>query len=333
MSDTRRLVIAGILIGVAIINLAILADVLGTVFFAITVASVLSPAVTWLENRGYRSWTASSIATSIAVIVLFSLVVPLLVVLYLRRDKLIDFVTAVPSEFVIEIREFSTVIDTSDIADMAIDYLTSVAISGAQAAPVIAAKLVVFVFVVFALLLHRKAFQETLLEAVPDSYHDVTISLKERVHSVLFALYVTQAATGFGTFLVALPIFWYFGYGTPIALAYTAGILQFLPVIGPSVIIFGLVLLELSRGAMVTGASILVVGLVFIGFLPDAVIRPRLARHTARLPASLYFVGFVGGVLSLGPIGIIAGPLAVALLVETISLLAEEIHPDRTFRG
>jgi predicted PurR-regulated permease PerM len=68
-----------------------------------------------------------------------------------------------------------------------------------------------------------------------------------------------------------------------------------------------------------------VIGAVLVGFAPDAVIRPRLAKWAADLPTSLYFIGFTGGVLTVGPIGFIAGPLAVALLVEAVALLAEEV--------
>jgi hypothetical protein len=51
-------------------------------------------------------------------------------------------------------------------------------------------------------------------------------------------------------------------------------------------------------------------------------------RRTADLPASLYFVGFTGGVLTLGAVGIIAGPLAIALLVEAVSLLGDAVPDD-----
>jgi predicted PurR-regulated permease PerM len=37
---------------------------------------------------------------------------------------------------------------------------------------------------------------------------------------------------------------------------------------------------------------------------------------------TLYFVGFVGGVLTIGPLGFVLGPLAVGLLVETVQLLS-----------
>jgi predicted PurR-regulated permease PerM len=72
-----------------------------------------------------------------------------------------------------------------------------------------------------------------------------------------------------------------------------------------------------TRAVLVT-----VLGLVFVGLAPDAVIRPRLASRTAHLPTSLYFIGFTGGILTLGAVGFIAGPLAVALLVEAVGLLS-----------
>jgi predicted PurR-regulated permease PerM len=61
---------------------------------------------------------------------------------------------------------------------------------------------------------------------------------------------------------------------------------------------------------------------VIIGLVPDLVVRPQLASRQAKLPVSLYFVGFVGGVLTVGVIGVVAGPLVVALLIETVQLLA-----------
>lgn len=64
--------------------------------------------------------------------------------------------------------------------------------------------------------------------------------------------------------------------------------------------------------------------LIAIGLLPDVLVRPRLATRRAQLSASLYFVGFVGGVVTVGVIGVTAGPLVVALLVEVVTLLSDD---------
>jgi predicted PurR-regulated permease PerM len=107
-------------------------------------------------------------------------------------------------------------------------------------------------------------------------------------------------------------------------LAVLAGVLQFIPILGPSIVVLVLAALELVAGNVVDAAVVTVVGLVVIGFLPDALIRPRLARLTSGIPGSLYFVGFTGGILSVGLVGLIAGPVVVALLAEAVSLLSAE---------
>ena len=66
--------------------------------------------------------------------------------------------------------------------------------------------------------------------------------------------------------------------------------------------------------------EVAVLGPVVIGLLPDLVVRPQLASRQAKLPVSLYFVGFTGGVLTVGVIDVIVGPLAVALPIEAIEL-------------
>lgn len=167
-----------------------------------------------------------------------------------------------------------------------------------------------------------------LRRTVPVEYHDIVEALHERLQDTLFGLYVLQGATGVGTFLIALPVFFVLGYDATLTLAVLSGVLQFVPIIGPSVLIGVLVVTEVLA-ENVTGAILVgTVGLVFVAGLPDVLIRPRLSEVAADLPGSLYFIGFTGGILSTGAIGIIAGPVVVALLAESVELLASEQHPD-----
>ena len=327
MISSRRSVLAIVLLVVVAINAVILRGMLATVFLAITAAYVLVPVTSWVRGRGYSRWIASAVATSLAVLGSLAILVPLVVVVYLRRAQISEFVGSIPEEFVVSIAGSSYTIETTPLIDAAMGYLASVAPSVAVAVTVGATKVVVFVFIVFAILFRREELSRALLEPVPDAYHDLVHAYHDRVRETLYALYVTQAATGLATFLVAIPVFWVLGYDGAITLALIAGILQFLPVIGPSLVVVGVAAFEVTRGEPVAAGTVLIVGLVLIAFLPDAVLRPQLARRTAHLPASLYFVGFAGGVLSLGAIGIIAGPLAVALLAETVALLADDAHP------
>jgi predicted PurR-regulated permease PerM len=176
--------------------------------------------------------------------------------------------------------------------------------------------------VVFALLLRTAETRRALIALVPHAYRDVIRTLSRRTRATLFGIYVLQAATAAGTFVVALVLFFLLGYPYSLALAVPSAVLQFLPVVGPSVLVGALALAHLAVGDASQAARVFVGGALLVAWLPDVLIRPRLARGTADLLGSLYFVGFVGGLLPLGPVG----PLAVALVIEMGELLSDELN-------
>jgi predicted PurR-regulated permease PerM len=154
----------------------------------------------------------------------------------------------------------------------------------------------------------------------------VAKALDGRVHDTLFAIYVLQLATAVGTFLIAAPVFVLLGYPFFITLATVCAVLQFIPILGPSLVLAAIAGFELLAGRPFQAALVFLVGGFFVAWLPDVFIRPRLARETANLSGGLYFIGFVGGLLSLGPVGVIAGPLVVAVVAELMNLVSVEFN-------
>jgi predicted PurR-regulated permease PerM len=313
----------------ASLTTVLLARVLSTIFFAITVAYVLFPVSEWLGHHGLTKRLSAAVTTGIAFVSGTLIIVPLVAVLYLRRRDLFTFFQQLPSTVTLEFGEFSYPIEIDPTLTAAREALTAVAVDLAGESPVLALKAVLFAILVYAMLWQPQAPKKGVYRTVPSSYHDVIDRLHQRLRGTLYAIYVLQAATAFGTFVVAWLVFWLLGYQGAFALAVVAGILQFIPVIGPSIVVLTIAAADLINGNITGAILVTVFGLVFIGFLPDAVIRPKLARYTTGLPASLYFVGFTGGVLTLGIIGFIAGPVAIALLVELSSLLTSERLGDQ----
>lgn len=319
----RRYVLAGLLALTALLAAVLLFEVLGTVFFAITVAYVLLPVRRSLVARGLGRRIASALATLLAFVFVLAVVGPLLFVLYRRRYTVIDLLQAIPGSLDVELFGFTYTVDVAAYLDLLREAIGDLAVDVAQLAPVLALKLTLFVFVVYALLLKPEAVRTGAFGLVPPEYHDVVMALHRRVRETLYALYVLQVATSVGTFLTGLVVFLVLGYEGAVALAVIGGILQFIPIVGPSLLVAVLAASDLLFGDPTRAVAVVVLGAVFVGFLPDAVIRPRLARSTVGLPVSVYFIGFTGGVLSVGVVGLIAGPLVVALLVELVELLSE----------
>ena len=324
MQLTRRQGLAGLLLVTALLAATVLAKVIWSVFFAVTVAYMLVPLHTWLKSRGLPS-QVSSVVTSLlattAILLIFGMAGFLV---YRRRQPLIDFITTFPNSIEISALGMTYALETEQTLRTGLSVLTGYAVEMATGLPTLSLKLTVFVFVLFGLLTAHEQVEDAILTAIPGEYHDVAHAFGDRIARTLYAIYVLQVATGVGTFLLALPVFYGLGYDIPVALAFIAGVLQFLPIVGPSILIAGLSIYQAIIGDVVGAVAVLLIGSFVIAFLPDILIRPRLADYTGRLPGTLYFVGFVGGLLTVGAIGVIAGPLAVGLLVEAISLLGAE---------
>ena len=317
-------VLAGLLGAVAFVTIFLLLEVFASVFFAITVAYVLYPLRTKLVEQGLGNRLAAALSTVLALAIGFVLFAPLAVSAYLRRGEIVTFLDEFPETATLSAGGFTHSVDVAALLETAEATLEDIALQMAGEVVALLLKFFVFILVVYVLLLRPGTVRAAILEPIPDQYHDIVFSYHEQVESILNAIYVLQAAVAFGTFLVGLPFFYFFGYESAFTLAVLAGILQFLPVVGPSILMAGLAGLAVASGEVVRAILVFVLGSVFIGGMPDLVIRPRLARLTASIPGSLYFVGFVGGILSVGMIGVIAGPVAVALVAKSVGLLSEE---------
>ena len=322
---TRLLVVSLVVLG--LLSTVVLAEVAYTLVFAITVAYALFPPRQILVDRGYSKRVATAAVAGVAGLGLLAILFPSFYVLYRRRGALVDLLQSVPAEIPIEISGMAFVVETAPLVAGGTQFLREVALSMASTAAVISLKALLFGMVVYGILLKPGVVRVVAFGLVPESGHDVLLRFHERVRETLVGIYLVQAATAIATGVVAYIVFALLGYDAALSLAVVAGILQFIPVVGPSVVVGTLAAVDLLNGNAPRAVAVLLVGLFVIGFLPDAVLRPRFAG-VSKLPTTLYFVGFVGGVLTLGPIGFVVGPLVIGLLVETVSLLSAELENE-----
>ncbi|MGQ3412789.1 AI-2E family transporter [Natrinema sp. LN54] len=327
----RRYVLAGIVVLLGAITAGILLEVLGTILFALTVAYVLMPVQRWLVRRGLSEWLGALAATVVGFVAAIAVFSPIVVTLYFRTEQVLDAVERLPRELSITVLEATYSIEAGQVQALAVDYLSSAATTFALALPVLAIKFALFVVLLFGLLLKGKEAGRAAVAPIPHGYRDVVYALTTRARETLYAIYVLQVATSIATLLIAYPLFWVLGYEGALTLSIVAAVLQFVPIIGPSMLIAPIAVYHVAAGDVVAATLIGVLGLGLVAWLPDIAVRPRLSRRSAGLPGSLYFVGFTGGLFTLGPIGIVVGPLLVAVFVEAVDLLADEVNSDATF--
>ncbi len=324
----RQRVLGGLFILASVLTILALSNVVATVFFAITVAYVLAPAKRWVRRRGIGGRVSTIIVTvgaALAVVLLFA---PIGIVLLYRLEEAFTLLSEFPETLEIEFGEQRVELLLTEYVDPAERWIRATAIDLSRGLPGLLVKFALFLFVVFGLLLNERDIGESAYAVIPPRHRDIAERLHQRARDTLIAIYVLQGASALGTVIVAIPVFYLFGYDSWVALATIAGILQFVPVIGPSVLIGALAIAEAIGGSVVTAAILVVVGGVAIGALPDLLIRPWLAELTTELSSVLYFVGFIGGLLSLGAIGVIVGPLLIAVLVELAEMVATGFDED-----
>lgn len=325
----RQTALTLLLVSALVLAAYVLAEVLLTVFFALTVAFVARPLYRLLRNRGVQRHVASAVTTLAVFVVALAVTLPMVLVLYWRRSDIVTGVQALPDELSFQAFGFRYTVQAGEVWSYAAVQLQQIGIAIANAAPRLLLELVLFVVVVFGVLLGWTRTATAVRAVVPLSYHDVLEALNRRVGDTLRAIYLVQLATAAVTFAVSLVVFWLLGYQFWVTLAVLAAVLQFMPVVGPSVVVVGLALLHLAAGDVGAALQVLVIAGVLIAAVPDMLVRPYLATSLADIPATLYFVGFFGGVLTIGVYGAVAGPLVLAVLVEAVSLLATELRSNR----
>ena len=84
--------------------------------------------------------------------------------------------------------------------------------------------------------------------------------------------------------------------------------------LGAAVLIGVAALVLAAAGSTVAAIAVAAVGLIFV-LIVDHTVRPALIGSTTRLPFLMVLVGILGGVESLGLIGLFVGPAVMAVLV------------------
>jgi predicted PurR-regulated permease PerM len=107
--------------------------------------------------------------------------------------------------------------------------------------------------------------------------------------------------------------YWAAGVPSPVTLGVLTGLMALIP--GGAPLSFTLVSLYLlGSGARVAGVCLLVWGTVEL-FIVDKTLRPRLVGGPIKLPFLPTFFGLVGGVKTMGFLGLFIGPVLMAIIV------------------
>ncbi|MEW6116295.1 MAG: AI-2E family transporter [Nitrospirota bacterium] len=109
------------------------------------------------------------------------------------------------------------------------------------------------------------------------------------------------------------------GIRSPVLWGFTTAIASFIPLVGTTAVWGVMVVYFLIQGAIWKAIAMLIIGAFVIGMI-DNVLRPILVGARTRMPVLAIFFAALGGIQLFGLIGLIMGPLVLALFVSVIGI-------------
>ncbi|MGZ3440361.1 MAG: AI-2E family transporter [Polyangia bacterium] len=114
--------------------------------------------------------------------------------------------------------------------------------------------------------------------------------------------------------------FWIFGLGKPLVWGALCAIASLLPAIGTGIICLPVGIIYALTGHVAGGVGLLIYWAIVITSVPDYWLRPRLMKGHMRLHELLVLIAVFGGIEAFGAIGLLIGPMFVAMFVAMLRI-------------
>jgi predicted PurR-regulated permease PerM len=195
---------------------------------------------------------------------------------------------------------------------------TLVVVGGAVGA---VAQMGIVVFTMFYLFRDGARLRSAIYEMLPlerVQSHSITSRTADVIAATLYGVLVISAIQGtLGTF-----IFWVLGLPSPLLWGVVMFFLSMIPMAGSFLVwVPAAIFLALSgfylKAAILVGWGILVIGSI------DNFLSPRLVGKRARLHELLIFFSVLGGLQVFGVLGLVLGPVVVAITLALIEMVRE----------
>jgi len=331
LNDKRgaRLFIAILLVLFVIIGFLIVKSFLTSLIAGAVLAYLFYPLYLWLYKKLKHKNCAAAIVTTIIVVIIL---VPTAVLLYqLAKEASVGYIRfrqIVYSGFE-ECKKgfFCDLIKRPGMKKLIFeafgkitDYLTKTGYELAVSIPQRLLELILIFFTSFFLLRDGKEIVTKMRRFTPleaKQEEKIFDQLKEVTRAIIKGFLFVAIIEG----IISAIAFKIAGITTPILWATIIGILAFIPLIGPTIIWVPAVLLQLIFGNMFSAIAILIGGIIVSSI--DTFFKPKLVGKKAKIHPLLVVIGLFGGLRLMGLIGIIAGPLILALIITFIKMYRE----------
>ncbi|MXO86655.1 AI-2E family transporter [Altererythrobacter aurantiacus] len=152
---------------------------------------------------------------------------------------------------------------------------------------------------------------------------DIALRLLEKFMTIVRATIKGSIVVGMVQGALGAITFWIVGVPSAILFGVLMALFSLLPALGPAIVWLPVAIWLLATGGIWQGLVVIGSGIFVIG-LSDNILRPILVGRDTGIPDWIILVTTLGGIATMGLIGIIAGPLLAGLFIAGWTILKEE---------
>jgi predicted PurR-regulated permease PerM len=231
-------------------------------------------------------------------------------------DRTRGFVTIDP----IEAQKF--VAERLQVWGAALAASTLVVVGGAVGAVV---QMVLVVFTLFYMFRDGENIRRAVYDILPlrrIQMHDIGVRTRDVIAATIYGVLVISAIQGTLGFL----IFWILGLPSPLLWGVVMFFLSMIPMAGAFLVWVPAAIYLALVGSYLKALILVGWGLVVIGSI-DNFLSPRLVGRRARLHELLIFFSVLGGLEVFGILGLVLGPVVVAITLALIEMVRQSFKP------
>jgi predicted PurR-regulated permease PerM len=199
---------------------------------------------------------------------------------------------------------------------------TLVVVGGAVGAVV---QMVLVVFTLFYMFRDGERIRHAVYDMLPlqrIQMHDITVRTSDVIAATIYGVLVISAIQGTLGFF----IFWILGLPSPLLWGVVMFFLSMIPMAGAFLVWVPAAIYLALIGAYMKALILVGWGFLVIGSI-DNFLSPRLVGRRARLHELLIFFSVLGGLEVFGILGLVLGPVVVAITLALIEMVRESFKP------
>jgi predicted PurR-regulated permease PerM len=184
--------------------------------------------------------------------------------------------------------------------------------------------IIIFFLSLSMLLYYGDTIWNTAMGALSSKLLNAICRLSEITENTIYSLIIVQISAAVIAFVLAIPFFYFLGYGDIILFSSLIGFSMLVPLIGAQFMILLLALYFFSLGDIRGAIAMLFVGYPLLSGWIDFYYRPVMMKKRVAVHPVVMMIGIFAGVPFMGIVGFILGPVLIALVVTGYKVMADE---------